>query len=246
MGRWLAYRWSRPIYWSYGDDDYVDYRDDGVYVDGVETSYGDYYGQAEDLAAAAPKDGDPKAESLEWLPLGVFAYVQEGVPETNAYLQLAVTKEGILGGTYSNQATNVSRPLKGTVDQKTQRAAWTFADGKNTDTVMETGIYNFTKDEVPVLLHFGPDKRHEGKLLRVDEPKEGEEAKPSTPKARPADDEARVWYQLANNYLNAGMKAKAIDYVDRIAAKYPESEWALKAKRLLPERSSHSMRSSLR
>ena len=42
------------------------------------------------------------------------------------------------------------------IDKKTQRAAWTVGDNK--ENVIETGIYNLTKDEAPALVHFGKDK----------------------------------------------------------------------------------------
>ena len=46
-------------------------------------------------------------------------------------MQLAVTKEGVIGGTASNQATAASFPIEGTVDKQTQRAVWKYTDDKN-------------------------------------------------------------------------------------------------------------------
>lgn len=237
MGGWLAYNWSRPNYWDYGNGGYVQYRDNVVYVDKQEVSTQDYYDQAESLATTVPQVNDDQADKVEWLPLGVFAYVTKGVPDTNSYLQLAVTKDGTIGGTYFNQATDISRALQGTVDKKTQRAAWTFADGKNTDIVMETGIYNLTKDEVPVLLHLGSGKRQEGTLIRVPEPKEEAEpsTKPSTASADP-DEKARQWYQLAENFSSNGMKDKATEHAEKIIETYPKSKWAKKARKFLPKK----------
>ena len=48
-------------------------------------------------------------------------------------MQLAVNKQGVIAGTYYNEASQVSRPIQGTVDVNTQRAAMSFADNKNTD-----------------------------------------------------------------------------------------------------------------
>jgi hypothetical protein len=179
IGGWLHYRWNRPVYYVYGSGGNVYYQDDGVYLDGQRYATADeYYEQASDLAGAAPEYDEAQAKKVEWLPLGVFAVARKGVTETNTYLQLAVTKDGVIGGTYFNETTNSSRPLTGSVDKKTQRTAWTFADGENTDTVAETSIYNLTKDRAPVLIHFGAEKVEQAELVRMDPPKdEGGETK---------------------------------------------------------------------
>ena len=62
--------------------------------------------------------------------------------------------------------------MEGTVDAETQRAAWTFADGVDTEIVMETSIYNLTEDEAGVLVHFAPDNVQTWTLLRLEEPEE--------------------------------------------------------------------------
>jgi len=55
-------------------------------------------------------------------------------------------------------------------DPKTQRAAWTI--GKNQNTVIETGIYNLTKEQTPVLVHFGKDKTQQWVLVRMEKPQQ--------------------------------------------------------------------------
>jgi hypothetical protein len=87
-------------------------------------------------------------------------------------LQLAVSKDGVLAGSFYNQTLHVERPLEGTVDKTTQRAAWHFADGKNTEIVMETGIVNLTKDEATALVHFGPEKTQTWMMVRLPQPEE--------------------------------------------------------------------------
>lgn len=170
LTNWLPYRWTRPVYYVYGLGGNVFYHESVVYVDGARYSTADaYYQQARAIALAAP-NLDQAAARLEWLPLGVFAITRKGVTETNTYLQLAVTRDGIIGGTYFNAAAGASRPIEGTVDKNTQRAAWTFADGKNTEFVVETSFYNLTQNEVPMLVHFGPGRTQEGLLIRMEWP----------------------------------------------------------------------------
>jgi len=173
LNGWLRYRWARPVYYVYGTGGNVFYEGSFVYVDG--TYYGPaeaYYQQARAIALAAPDLDEASAARLEWLPLGVFAITRKGVSQTNTYVQLSVTREGIIGGTYFNEATGVSRPLQGTVDRNTQRAAWMFADGRNTEFVVETSFYNLTQVQVPVLVHFGPDRTQPGLLVRMQSPAE--------------------------------------------------------------------------
>ena len=174
LTNWLRHRWTRPVYYVYGPKGNVFYRQNVVYVDGASYSTADaYYQQARAIALAAPDLNEAAAAMLEWQPLGVFAITRKGVTQTNTYLQLAVTREGIIGGTYFNEATGSSRPIEGTVDKNTQRTAWTFADRKNTEFVVETSFYNLTQDEVPVLVHFGPDRTQEGLLIRMESPAQG-------------------------------------------------------------------------
>jgi hypothetical protein len=44
----------------------------------------------------------------------------------------------------------------GSVDKKTQRAAWTVGDRK--EPVFEAGMANLTKSETTVLVHLGKDR----------------------------------------------------------------------------------------
>lgn len=106
----------------------------------------------------------------EWLPLGTFALTREAVNDSQAMLELAVNKQGVLAGTYYNQATQVSRSLEGMLDQASQRAAIGFADGMNADVVLETGIQNLTQDQAPALLHQGQDRSGPILLVRLQAP----------------------------------------------------------------------------
>ena len=41
---------------------------------------------------------------------------------------------------------------------------------------METGIYNLTKDEAPMLVHFGKDKTEQWLLVRMDQDEQQQES----------------------------------------------------------------------
>jgi hypothetical protein len=167
---WVTYRWARPVYYQYGTGGNVYYENNTVYVDGE--AYGSaeqYYEDTSKVAESVPEISDEQAEQLEWMPLGVFAITAEGVNASSMFLQLAVSKEGVIGGTFYNESTDVTHPIEGMIDEATQRAVWKAADGSNPDLVMETGIYNLTQPSAELLVHFGPDQVQEALLVRLDE-----------------------------------------------------------------------------
>ncbi len=162
MGGWFGYNNVQPVYYDYGNN--VTYQDDGVYMNGQNMGTPEqYYEQAQDVAnnGATAKPAD----DVQWMPLGVFAMTHDKQTKANLILQLAVNKDGIIRGNYTATLTNDTKPIQGSVDKKTQRAAWTIGDNK--ENVMETGIYDLTKDEVPLLVHFGQDKTEQWLLVRV-------------------------------------------------------------------------------
>jgi hypothetical protein len=174
LGGWVAgSSWSSPDYYDYGQGIY--YENEQVYMNGEPVAGAqEYYQQAKDLAASAPP---AQTSETDWLPLGVFALSRDQATDSNQLLQLAVDKTGIIAGTYYNTATDITRPVRGRVDKKTQRAAWSFSDGKDTDIIMETGLYNLTQDQTEALVHFGNNKTQQWLMVRLDQPKNLESAK---------------------------------------------------------------------
>jgi hypothetical protein len=167
---YCGYAATEPIYYDYGTN--VTYEDDGVYVDGQ--NMGDasqYYDQAATIAstgaqAEAPADGD-------WLPLGVFALTKPDQTDSVVTIQLAINKDGVIRGNYTDIQTEKSQVIQGSLDKETQRVAFTVGDNK--DNVIETGIYNLTKDEAPILIHFGKEKTEQWLLVRLENPDAGKE-----------------------------------------------------------------------
>ncbi|HLA85585.1 MAG TPA: hypothetical protein VJL29_12400 [Thermoguttaceae bacterium] len=166
---WLPYGWTTPYYYDYGPGGNVTYEGDTVYVNNQPAGTAQqYYDQAETLASNVPQTDSPQSDDdSNWLPLGVFALTQEGVDDSNVCVQLAVNKQGVIAGTYYNETTQATRPLQGSVDKQTQRAAWTYADGQDTNLVMETSVYNLTKDQCTVLVHFGPEQTQTWVMVRL-------------------------------------------------------------------------------
>jgi hypothetical protein len=106
------------------------------------------------------------------MPLGTFAVsTDQREKEPSRIIQLAVDKQGVISGTMVNTLTDESQPVQGQVDKQTQRVA--FRIGDNQDVVAETGLYNLTQNDVPLLVHYGVDKTENYLLVRLDAPEDG-------------------------------------------------------------------------
>jgi hypothetical protein len=155
------------VYYNYGDNVY--YEDGSVYYgDQVVCTEEEYAQQAEAIALSAP---EAPPEEDDWMPLGVYALTPDGQPtgvDPTMFLQLAVSKQGIINGTFQNTTTNSAQTVEGMVDKQTQRAAWTAA-GKSRP-LMETGIVNLTQDSTAALVHFADGTTQQWLLVRMDKP----------------------------------------------------------------------------
>ena len=169
---WFAWGSVGGQYYDYGsggncysEDGTVYYEDEPIATEEefAEQAIGfaDVGAQTIDEAIAADAD-------IEWMPLGVFALVHESEGEPTMYMQLAISQDGTISGTYLNTVSNSSQTIQGSVDKESQRAAWTVGD--KSQTVVETSLYNLTKDEAPALLHFGTEKTQEWLLVRLEDP----------------------------------------------------------------------------
>lgn len=165
---WLpGLAWSSPITYDYGNNIY--YQDDGVYVNGKRKySADEYYEQARTIALNEPQG---VSEKSEWMPLGVFALQRQNADTPHAILQMALSKEGAIAGSFYNTATEKTRPVHGSVDKQTQRAAWTVGNGAGGKMIMETGVHNLTEAKSQVLVHLGADKARKWILIRMNKPK---------------------------------------------------------------------------
>ena len=75
--------------------------------------------------------------------------VESSTADPTIFLQLAISKEGVIAGTVNNTETEKTQSIEGMVDKKTQRTAWVVT-GK-TSPIMETGLASLTPREREVL-----------------------------------------------------------------------------------------------
>jgi hypothetical protein len=158
---------AEPIAYDYGSS--VVYEDGQVYSDGEPVGTAEEY--TEQAAQIAARGEAVKAsEKEEWISLGVFGIVQTDEQNANDVFQLAVNKDGVLRGNYYSAVLDISLPVYGSVEAKTQRAAWTVGGQKGT--VYETGIGNLTGPQTAVLVHFGKERTQQWTLVRLEPPEE--------------------------------------------------------------------------
>jgi len=156
------------------------YYSDGQVYNGSQpiATEAEYAQQASDIAAGAAAAPPVQPDQPDqWLPLGVFALTQDGQPtgeQPAEYVQLAVSKQGVIGGTQKHTATGRIDTLSGMVDKKSQRAAWGVKDKPYP--IIETSIYNLTQDSAPALIHFADGQTQQWLLIRLDKPKEAGES----------------------------------------------------------------------
>ncbi len=168
---WVTGSWGEPTPYYFGHN--VIEKDGVIYLDGKQLAgAADFAAHAIAIASAgvqamaAPPD---QRRQMQWHPLGVYALSQDDKGAPTMFIQLAVDKNGVIAGTYYNDATEQTQAIQGAVDRNSSRAAWSVADHK--DTVVEAGVFNLTQDELPVLVHFGTDRTQRWLLTRLFSPR---------------------------------------------------------------------------
>jgi hypothetical protein len=81
---------------------------------------------------------------------------------------LVSKRSSVIRGNYYDAFADNTLPVYGSVDKKTQRAAWSM--GEKQDIVFEAGIANLTREETPILVHYGKDNKQHFTLVRVEQP----------------------------------------------------------------------------
>lgn len=123
------------------DDGSTDPSDQVANTAAPETEY-----PAEEANQLANTGAQEPAADAKFLPLGVFSIAPQGTDEASGLVQLAVSKEGVLRGTFVD-AEDKDHTISGAVDKKTGRMAWTVAP--NTKTVYHTTLQELTKESGP-------------------------------------------------------------------------------------------------
>ena len=167
---WINYAWADPFYYDYGYTVY--YEDQTVFVNEEPVAaYDDYVASA---AALADRFEEPPEDAeTDWEPLGTWMLsTDSNAQDADMMLQLVLSQEGQVSGTYFHVATDSTRSVRGALDNETQRLAFTI--GEDNHMVLETGIANLTREEAPVWVHFLNEGNSQNWLMVRLESPEGE------------------------------------------------------------------------
>ena len=159
-----------PVYYDYGNT--IVYQNNNVYVNGADVGTSEQYATQAVTLATQGQQADPPATD-QWQSLGIFALVQGEEKTSNNIFQLAVNQAGVIRGNYYDGLMDTTTPVYGSVDKKTQRAAWSI--GKKADRIFDCGVYNLTQEQTPVLVHFGKDRTQQWLLVRMQQPANGQQ-----------------------------------------------------------------------
>jgi len=175
---------NTPYYYDYGSNGNVVYQGNQVLVNDQPVGTPSDYAQS--AASLATVTQEEMNAPHDWMPLGTFSVAtSQDDQKPTRVAQLAYdNKQGLISGTIFNRESNNLYTIQGKVDPQTQRTAFTI--GQDPNTVMETGLYNLTQNETPVLVHFGPEKTATYLFARLPEPKESDQAAATATAPQPA------------------------------------------------------------
>ena len=205
---------TNGFYYDYGQNVIIG-DDSYVYINGqrVTTQY-EYAQSAAELASYGMPSTTVNQTNLQWLPLGTFALSTSPVhPErtTKAAIQLAATNDGLISGSFYNRDTNQTFPIQGRVDPQTQRVAFYVIGAENT--VFETGMYNLTQSQTPVMIHKNGGRVTQNALLvRLNPPQQAAATTTTVPYVQnsvPYVQDSTPYVQSATPYVE-----EALPYVE--------------------------------
>ena len=154
---WVAGVAATPVAYTYSDS--VAYEESASAEEAPDEAV--QASQANELAATPAPTNDDEP----WLPLGVFALVEQDASSAQMLMQLSVSKSGHIGGSYYNMFSNSSQPIGGAVNKETQEVAWSVVG--NDAVVFHTDLASLTSDEADVLIHFAGGETQHWTLVRL-------------------------------------------------------------------------------
>ncbi|MFO0947965.1 MAG: hypothetical protein U1D30_18935 [Planctomycetota bacterium] len=104
--------------------------------------------------------------TTEWMQIGVYTLHQSPALEPTRMLQLDVSKEGQIRGTYYDLVSEDVQNLKGSVDKTSQKVAWRIGDQGNV--VFESNLKALTETSSAVTVHFANGKTAKWELVQTE------------------------------------------------------------------------------
>ena len=119
-------------------------------------------------AATLAQTGAGDVNDAEWLSLGVYSLAPRGQKDDQHLMQIAVSKEGVLRGSYYDVVTDEAQTLQGAVDKTTRRAAWTV--GADDKVVFHTSLDDLTQATGPLSAHLPDGEVKQWDMTRFENP----------------------------------------------------------------------------
>jgi len=119
--------------------------------------------EAASLAEAG--SGAQVDDQTEWMAIGVFGMTPNSQTKPTRMVQLAVSKEGVLRGSYCDMVGEAVQDVAGQVDKKSMRAAWRLGD--EGQVTFEAPLGALTQPESAVAVHFANGSVEQWQLLQA-------------------------------------------------------------------------------
>jgi hypothetical protein len=175
INNWVGYGWNSPYVYDYGPGGTVVYQGNQVLVNSQPVATTSEYAQSAAALATIDASMVANVKPEDWMPLGTFSLATSANEKNpSRVIQLALAKQGLISGTIFNRSSGNTYTVQGRVDPNTQRVAFTI--GNQMDTVFETGLFNLTQNEAPLLVHFGPTQTQTYFVARLPAPETTAEA----------------------------------------------------------------------
>jgi hypothetical protein len=126
--------------------------------------------------ASTAKAADGATEE-DLMSLGVFSLLPPDASESSTVVQLAISKEGYMAGSYYDALSDTGQPINGSMERESQRVVWSI--GNNRDVAFETGLENLTTESTPVSVHMKDGTIQRWSMVRV-----AEQESPDAPRER--------------------------------------------------------------
>ncbi len=113
-------------------------------------------------------------QDLEWMPLGVYAAAPAGTAPANAFIQLAVGRDGTLQGNYIDTISDQSTAIVGSIDKESRKASWAVGKSKNA-VRFETTLDGLMDEASQAVVQSAAGRQQTWDLVRLSQPTDSDQ-----------------------------------------------------------------------
>lgn len=116
-----------------------------------------------------------KADSGEWLPIGVFTLTPKGQTEVTRALQLATDHNGAVKGNHIDLLSDTDTEVHGRYDEKAKTVEWTIGQSNSVVFKAKVDDFNDTGKPVPVVAQYADGSNASWTMTPVQNPSASDE-----------------------------------------------------------------------